>query len=104
RFTDLLPITYTINITGTGNNLVSTTVQHKVELDSATNLPVVISAPSGSVQGNLHERATTGALNPLAGHIVHLVPTDPVGDTRPAATTSTGRFVFGDVPAGEYEL
>src|SRR5690606_17557260 len=102
RFTGLLPIAHNISISGLG--YLSINVPHTVEIDSVDTLPIAMTAPGGSVQGNLYQRTASGGSTPLGGKVIELIAAAPEGPSFSFTTPVSGAFSISDVPAGEYTL
>lgn len=100
-FTNLLPLTYMLSISGTGYSPIVVTVP--IEAGQTKLLTVPMTNPGGSVQGTVtvvEGSQVSGAVGALV-EIVNPATSAVIADTL---STTGGNYLFEDVSAGTYIL
>jgi hypothetical protein len=102
-FTDLLPLTYTLMISG--GNYASLAMPVTVPAGSTLPLSVPITAPHGSLQGVVSRQQVGSSAVVVPGATVALDPVDAAVTAPADLTTDTnGRYTFGDLVPGDYTV
>jgi hypothetical protein len=102
-FTNLLPLTYTLMISG--GNYASLALPVTVPAGSTLPLSVPITAPHGSLQGVVSRQQVGSSATVVKDATVALTPADSAV-TAPADQTSdaNGRYTFPDLVPGDYTV
>ena len=93
-FSDVLPLTYNLNISG--GSYSPLTLPVTVGAGKTVVITVPITTPAGSVQGLVQHQTANGGTVPVKGAVVSLTPTD---GRRPRTATSdaNGQYAFTTV-------
>lgn len=104
QFLNLLPLTYTLSISSTGDYQ-SLSQAVTVAAGAAATVTVNITQPQGSVQGTVLHQLVGGATLPVASATVTLTPsqTGPI-KTVSVTSASDGTFLFSPVAPGTYTV
>jgi len=102
-FTSLLPLTYTLMISG--GNYASLALPVTVPAGSTLPLSVPITAPHGSLQGVVSRQQVGSSATVVKDATIALAPVG-AGVTAPADQTSdaNGRYTFPDLVPGDYTV
>ncbi|SNS95077.1 Carboxypeptidase regulatory-like domain-containing protein [Micrococcales bacterium KH10] len=100
-FTNLLPLTYTLTVTGSGYAPVTTSVTINPGVNHLVRLPMT--NPGGSVQGTVTLQVGS-QITAVEDADVELVSTTNPNISADTTTNANGNYLFDSVTAGTYSL
>lgn len=103
HFTDVLPLTYTLFLSGGGYMPLSTSVD--VPAGETVDLLVPITAPTGSIQGHVRQTLIDGSTAPLPGsELLQVVLRQGNTGIGTSEIDDAGAYLLEDLGAGSYTV